>query len=56
MYNFFPIIKRLLPSGRAYFLANNTQHKQAIEALAEEPNRICTFFNDVKLSGIPYME
>ena len=53
MSNVFDLIKRLATIGEAYWLFKNKQHTKLMEALAEEPERIKTFFNNVKLSGIP---
>lgn len=53
MIDFFKTLKIILPQGSAYNLPVDSQHRELMEALSKEPERICDFFNDVLVSGIP---
>jgi uncharacterized protein YmfQ (DUF2313 family) len=50
---FFPVIKKLLPKGRAFRLPYENSLYKFHQAQAKEPERICDFFVDVRDSGIP---
>ncbi len=51
--DFFPVIQKLLPKGRAFRLAYQNDLYKFHQAQAKEPGRICDFFVDVRNSGIP---
>ncbi len=53
--NWFKVIKDLKPPGRAFRLPFENDLYKFHKAQAEEPNRVCDFYVDVRDSGIPTM-
>ena len=51
--DFFPVIKQLLPKGRAFRLPFENDLYKFHKSQAEEPGRICTFYESVRDAGIP---
>jgi uncharacterized protein YmfQ (DUF2313 family) len=51
--DFFTILRNLLPKGKLFRLVKENQWKQVLRGLAEEPDRICTFENEVRDAGLP---
>jgi hypothetical protein len=51
--DFTKIFKILLPTGRAFQAFYNSTFYKFIDALAQEPERICDFYNDIRDAGIP---
>ncbi len=51
--SFFEALKSLFPDGAAFRFFSGKQSTQLIEALAEKPDDIKTFFDQVRDSGIP---
>ena len=54
--NWFKVIKGLLPAGQAFKLPFENDLYKFHKAQAEEPNRICDFYVDVRSAGIPTLD